>query len=135
MITRTIKNSFKSNIRMARFFSAGFERPAQDRVVSTPEWPVPYYQRLYRAYPTRHSNHYDLSGVGQTFDDQIVYNAKEAFGQTVEGRAIVTDVENNIELDSKLIFLPLKFLQCNFFREVLREIFSSLNFFYRDFYY
>ena len=27
------------------------ERPLVDRVVSTPSWPVPYYQRLFKAYP------------------------------------------------------------------------------------
>jgi hypothetical protein len=97
--------------------SSWTNRPAQDRVVSTPEWPVPYYQRLYRAYPTRHTDHYDLSGVGQQFDDQLVYSAKHSFGSTVEGRAIVTDVENNMELDSNysplpkipLTFFPLSF--------------------------
>jgi len=29
------------------------ERPLVDRVVSTPSWPVPYYQRLFKAYPVR----------------------------------------------------------------------------------
>jgi hypothetical protein len=29
------------------------ERPLVDRVVATPSWPVPYYQRLFKAYPVR----------------------------------------------------------------------------------
>ena len=29
------------------------ERPLVDRVTSTPQWPVPYYQRLFKAYPIR----------------------------------------------------------------------------------
>ena len=28
-------------------------RSMQDRVVSTSEWPVPYYQRIMKAYPVR----------------------------------------------------------------------------------
>lgn len=27
--------------------------PIRDRVMSTPTWPVPYYQRLTKAYPIR----------------------------------------------------------------------------------
>jgi len=27
--------------------------PIRDRVMSTPSWPVPYYQRLVKAYPIR----------------------------------------------------------------------------------
>lgn len=27
--------------------------PIKDRVMSTPTWPVPYYQRIHRAYPVR----------------------------------------------------------------------------------
>jgi len=29
------------------------ERPMIDRVVSTPSWPLPYYNRLFKAYPIR----------------------------------------------------------------------------------
>lgn len=28
----------------------------KDRVMSTPTWPVPYYQRIHRAYPVRCNN-------------------------------------------------------------------------------
>lgn len=27
--------------------------PIKERVMSTPTWPVPYYQRVHRAYPVR----------------------------------------------------------------------------------
>jgi hypothetical protein len=29
------------------------QNPIRDRVMSTPTWPVPYYQRLTKAYPIR----------------------------------------------------------------------------------
>ena len=29
------------------------ERPMVDRVMSTSTWPVPYYQRIFKAYPIR----------------------------------------------------------------------------------
>lgn len=30
-----------------------FTNPIKDRVMSTPTWPVPYYQRIAKAYPIR----------------------------------------------------------------------------------
>ena len=27
--------------------------PIKERVMSTPQWPVPYYQRVHKAYPVR----------------------------------------------------------------------------------
>lgn len=27
--------------------------PIKERVMATPQWPVPYYQRLHKAYPVR----------------------------------------------------------------------------------
>ena len=30
--------------------------PIKERVMSTPQWPVPYYQRLHKAYPVRGIN-------------------------------------------------------------------------------
>lgn len=31
--------------------------PIRERVVSTPSWPVPYYQRIAKAYPIRGTCH------------------------------------------------------------------------------
>lgn len=31
--------------------------PIRERVVSTPAWPVPYYQRIAKAYPIRCTHH------------------------------------------------------------------------------
>ena len=33
-----------------------FTNPIKDRVMSTPTWPVPYYQRIAKAYPVRCTN-------------------------------------------------------------------------------
>lgn len=35
--------------------------PIKDRVMSTPTWPVPYYQRIHRAYPVREDKDINLS--------------------------------------------------------------------------
>ena len=31
--------------------------PIKERIMSTPSWPVPYYQRLHKAYPVRGRQH------------------------------------------------------------------------------
>lgn len=105
MITRILRKQNMSTKLMRPFSkfindSSSMERPISDRVVSTPEWPVPYYQRLYRAYPVRDHSQPDLSAVGADFGDLMVWHAKEDFGRTQEGRDIIAHVEDNIELDS-----------------------------------
>lgn len=107
MITRILrKPTFKTRILrpFSKFINdaSATERPISDRVVSTPEWPVPYYQRLYRSYPVRDNTQQDLSSVGAKFGDLMVWHAKEDFSRTQEGREIVTHVEDNLELDGKI---------------------------------
>lgn len=56
-------NKFTAQVstRLTFALRAGFSRSItdystfqiKDRVMSTPTWPVPYYQRLHRAYPVR----------------------------------------------------------------------------------
>ena len=107
MIGRILKKSLpKSTI--ARTFSKlndgntpFYERPATDRVVSTPEWPAPYYQRRWRSYPVRDTNKNDLSAVLKPFDETIAYEAKREISKTLDGRNTIAHIENNIALDSK----------------------------------
>jgi len=53
-----IVNNMRSIVFINRFnfskdiFLSG-SNPVRDRVMSTPTWPVPYYQRLTKAYPIR----------------------------------------------------------------------------------
>ena len=110
MISRILNKSVpKSTI--ARAFSklnSGdtpfYERPASDRVVSTPEWPAPYYQRKWRSYPVRDTNKDDLSGVLKPFDEITTYHAKREIGKTIQGRDTIAHIENHIALDSKFLF-------------------------------
>lgn len=117
MITRILRKQTISG-KIIRPFSkfindaSSTERPISDRVVSTPEWPVPYYQRLYRAYPVRDQTQPDLSAVGAEFGGLMVWHAKEEFGKTQEGRDIIAHVEDNLELDSK-IFLEFFEIFCD----------------------
>ena len=50
--------STMSLVKTSRFYFSkdiflSGQNPIRDRVMSTPTWPVPYYQRLTKAYPIR----------------------------------------------------------------------------------
>lgn len=57
------KAALQISARLTFITRAGFSTKLQDigsfqirdRVMSTPQWPVPYYQRVHRAYPVRGS--------------------------------------------------------------------------------
>ena len=77
------------------------ERPAQERVVSTPEYPVPYYQRQFRAYPSKDTSSVDFSEMGKSISEFEVLETKLELSKTQRGRDIVAHVEDYIEMDSK----------------------------------
>ena len=93
----------KTLTRCFSSFLNGFstERPAQDRVVSTPEWPVPYYNRKFRAYPSQDVS-VDYTSHGAEICEGVAYTAKELLNQTQAGRDVVSYVEDNVQLDGTL---------------------------------
>ena len=53
-----VANNMRNLVCVNRFFFSkdvflSSSLPIRDRVVSTPTWPVPYYQRVAKAYPIR----------------------------------------------------------------------------------
>jgi hypothetical protein len=76
------------------------ERPAGDRVVASPEWPAPYYQRLFRSYPTRLQNTYDLGGAGAPYCQYTIYEAKRHIASTKSGASTIQNIEDGFKLDS-----------------------------------
>jgi hypothetical protein len=54
-----VANSMKSTLVAPRYFFSTRDlyingaNPIRERVMSTPSWPVPYYQRISKAYPIR----------------------------------------------------------------------------------
>ena len=95
-------------LRLTRTFSKfipeqsfSVERPAQDRVVSTPQWPVPYYERKFRSYAVRET-HIDYSDHGKPISEFHAYHNKERLQNNQKGREFITYVEDNVQLESKL---------------------------------
>ena len=84
--------------------------PIKERVMSTPTWPVPYYQRLTKAYPIRCTNSYhsetktvQLSMCDFVADDTNWVNAKRVLNMNLKGRHIVEYTENHLNTNSKEI--------------------------------
>ena len=53
-----VANNMNGLLQQSRFFFSkdlflSGSNPIRERVMSTPSWPVPYYQRLTKAYPIR----------------------------------------------------------------------------------
>ncbi|EAS03098.2 hypothetical protein TTHERM_00444800 (macronuclear) [Tetrahymena thermophila SB210] len=80
------------------------ERPMVDRVMSTSTWPVPYYQRLFKAYPIREKkDKMSLLLSDIDIDDTNWYQAKDFLRGSFRGRQIVDYVENNIASNTYIL--------------------------------
>ncbi|CAD8140454.1 unnamed protein product [Paramecium pentaurelia] len=80
------------------------ERPIVDRVMSTSQWPVPYYQRIFKAYPVRQNKQtWAMNLAGAEIHDINWYCAKQALSRTLKGRQAVEYVENNIPTQSYIV--------------------------------
>lgn len=70
------------------------------RVISTPEFPVPYYQRIMRHPPSREQVTLDLRKIQHELDDNIVITIKEKLSKSSEGLRVLDFVNNKVALDS-----------------------------------
>jgi len=70
------------------------------RVISTPEFPVPYYQRIIRHPASREQVTLDLRKIQYQLDENIVITTKEKLSKTSEGLKVLDFVNNKVALDS-----------------------------------
>merc|ERR1712183_503504 len=61
-------------------------RHIQDRVVSTGQWPVPFYQRHYKPMTVGQTTREDLSQVGAPIGNSDVENTRNHLNMTANGR-------------------------------------------------
>ena len=90
----------------------GLSRPVQERVMSTPSWPVPYYKRLMRCYPAENPRKLNIEVNSGEITDEDVINLKFKMELNPEKREIMLAYENNIQTDCKIImfFIYLFFI-------------------------
>ena len=70
------------------------------RVISTPEFPVPYYQRLTRAAAAPERVSLNLMDINSPLDDVYVIRTKEKLAKSSEGLKVLEFVENKVNLTS-----------------------------------
>lgn len=78
-------------------------RHIQDRVVSTGQWPVPFYQRHYKPMTVGQTTREDLSQVGAPIGNSDVENTRNHLSLTANGRQILQHFENHAKVDSYVI--------------------------------
>jgi hypothetical protein len=89
------------------------------RVISTPEFPVPYYQRLMRHPPSPENMTIDLSTVNELPNDGTVIRVRESLRQTPHGLKILNYVENHVKLQSFITICTSVTEQCNIYADDL----------------
>merc|ERR1711884_474077 len=77
----------------------------QERVMSTPTWPVPYYQRLIHSAPLSVEDaDMGMSNIAGQADWVHAETAKKVLNMTASGRDVVQHVENNMAIDSYVVY-------------------------------
>ena len=75
------------------------------RVISTPEFPVPYYQRIRRAPASPEAVTFDLGDLTLHVNNDVVALTKEELSKTAEGLRVIEFVENKMKLKNYATFV------------------------------
>ena len=78
-------------------------RHIQDRVVSTPSWPIPYHNRITRPEPVSKPDHGVMSNNARPICVLDVNMTRDVMNSTVAGRDALAHFENHAQVDSKII--------------------------------
>lgn len=89
------------------------------RVISTPEFPVPYYQRIYRAPPAVEELTIDLNHLNREVDDELVIQTKSQLSKSSEGLKALEFIENKVTLKSYITSVDSVGVQANIYAEDL----------------
>ena len=92
--TNYFNNGFKTNSMLLD------RRHNNLRVISTPEFPVPYYQRIFREAPVCEDPTLNILKLNQSCDQNVVIRTKEELAQTSEGLKAIEFVENKMAVKS-----------------------------------
>lgn len=93
MLTSVIRRRILAR-KFSQFTETGInsERAAQDRVVSTPQWPVPYYVRKFRTTPVKTVNDPDFYFFGVEISDMNAIETRDMLARTPSGRVVLENV-------------------------------------------
>jgi hypothetical protein len=89
------------------------------RVVSTPEFPVPYYQRLTRALPSTEQVTIDLQTVLEPVNDGTVIRVRHELAQSSEGLRVLDYADNRMKVSNYETKIDSVAKQCDIYSEEL----------------
>ena len=93
---RSVRRSF------AELVNKGFfNKPALDRVMTTGQWPVPYYTRIMKAVPHAVSYIPTLVAKDNKMSDIYWFYTRKQLQKTEEGRNILHNVEFNVPTNKR----------------------------------
>ena len=89
------------------------------RVVSTPEFPVPYYQRITRAVPATEQVTIDLQTILEPVNDATVIRVRHELAKTSDGLKVLEYADNYMEGSSYETVVDSVGPQCDIYSEDL----------------
>lgn len=95
------------------------------RVVSTPEFPVPYYQRIIRNPPATEAVTINIDTILEPPNDGTVVRVKHDLAQTAEGLQILDYVENHLKTNTYITHISSIAEQCNVYADDLIHYLDS----------
>jgi hypothetical protein len=95
------------------------------RVISTPEFPVPYYQRISRAAPAPEQITIDLLTILEPPNDATVIRTKKELAQSAEGLKVIEFIENHNQSNSYITSVKSVGEQSNIYADDLVHYLDS----------
>jgi hypothetical protein len=95
------------------------------RVMSTPEFPVPYYQRLMRNMPAVEDISMRIDTILEPPSDSTVIRVKSNLARTPEGLKLIDYIENKAQIKSYITYIPSVTKQCNVYSDDLIHYLDS----------
>jgi len=89
------------------------------RVISTPEFPVPYYQRITRAAPATEQVTIDLLSILEPVNDSTVIRVRHELAKSSEGLKVLEYADNYMEGSSYETIVSTVAPQCDIYSEDL----------------
>jgi hypothetical protein len=95
------------------------------RVMSTPEFPVPYYQRLMRNIPVVEDINMRIDTILEPPSDSTVIRVKDSLARSPEGLKLIDYIENRAHINSFITYIPSVTKQCNIYSDDLIHYLDS----------
>jgi len=93
--------------------------------MSTPEFPVPYYQRIMRNPPAIENVTINISAILEPVNEGTVVRTKNVLSGSAEGLKILDYVENHMKLDSYITCVTSPAEQCHIYSDDLIHYLDS----------